>query len=159
MLENKFVQQGTSLSKLATDLDITETMWNLPFVYVYERDDLSVSYYAFLVYPDTVRRALQNDKFGKIITGKFTLFVDYNDEGQQELVINVELKHDIEAKEQLIGQIVQQTHDRLIQENSEYRETFNIKGGKVKPLIKLWPYESKEYFQPGKKQQWVKKNE
>ena len=37
---------------------VTNTIWRLPFVYVYERSDFSVSFYAFQIYPETIKRAL-----------------------------------------------------------------------------------------------------
>ncbi len=134
---------------------IEHTTWNLPFVYVYERNDFSVSYYAFLIYPDMIRRALQSDDLQPYLTGKFTMLVDYNAEGRQELLIHAEMTHETKTDKALVDKIQSMTHDFLVEESSEYRETYNTIGQVVKPVIKLWNYEDSTYFKPGTKQKWV----
>ena len=136
---------------------ITDSLWNLPYVYVYERNDFSVSYYAFMVYPDFVRRPLQHDSLYKKITGKFVMHVDYSSDGRQRLNVNVELKADVEPTEKLAADIQHQIHAGLYKESSEYRETFNMVGEAVKPVVYLQHYEHPDYFRPGTKQKWVVK--
>lgn len=134
---------------------IGDTLWNLPFVYVYERDDFSVSYYAFQLYPDTVRRALQHEVLKYKLTGKFTMSVEYNDAGRQELHINVELKHGIEPSIAIEGEVLERVQGYLVRESSEYHETYKMIGAEVMPRIHLWNYEDPTYFRPGTKQKWV----
>ncbi len=148
---------GIDIEKEIQTSGIGQTTWNLPFVYVYERNDFSVSYYAFLIYPDMIRRALQDDGLSKSITGKFTMMVDYSSEGRQQLTIHIELAHGIELKEDLANKIQSIIHTRLIEESSEYREVDKTVGNIVKPHIKLWNYEDPTYFRPGTKQKWVVK--
>ncbi len=142
------------LEKMAT-LGIKDTLWNLPFLYIYERNDFSVSYYAFLIYPDMVRRVLQNSDFNKLLTGKFTMFVDYNKQGRQKLNINCEMKHDVKDSQQLSNKVREAIHNNLIKESSEYRETFGLVNEESKPIVKLWDYEDPTYFKAGTKQKWV----
>ncbi len=158
-LEKKFKDNEVDLRKLSDESGITDTVWNLPFVYVYERNDFSVSYYAFIVYPDTVRRALLNYGLEHKITGKFTMLIDYNKEGRQQLLIHVELNHKVVSSKKLEKKVAKAVHDRLVHENSEYRETYSRKGDIVKPIVELQVYESQEYFKPGTKQKWVVKDE
>ncbi len=158
-LESKFKDNGVDLRELSDKAGITDTVWNLPFVYVYERNDFSVSYYAFVVYPDTIRRALLNNNLENRITGKFTMLIDYNKDGRQQLLVNVELKHNVENSKKLEKKVAKAVHDRLVHENSEYRETYSLKGDIVKPIIQLLEYENQEYFAPGTKQKWVIKDE
>lgn len=148
---------GYDVVAAAHEAGISDSLWNLPYVYVYERNDFSVSYYAFQLYPDAVRRALQHDKLGKAVTGKFTMAVDYNDEGRQELHIHVELKHAVTPTDKLAEAVLQGVHERLLAESSEYRETYKTIGPVAMPIIHLWDYESPEYFRPGTKQKWVTK--
>ncbi|HEX7368136.1 MAG TPA: hypothetical protein VF261_00585 [Candidatus Saccharimonadales bacterium] len=145
------------VNQAAKAADIVDTIWNLPFVYVYERNDFSVSYYAFQLYPDTVRRALQHDNLGHWVTGKFTMSVDYNDAGREQLNIHVELKHEVEPTEKLTADIREYVQEYLVRESSEYRETYKALGPDVMPIIYLWNYEDPTYFRPGTKQRWTVK--
>jgi phenylacetate-CoA ligase len=148
-------EHGYDVPGLLSKADISTETWNLPYVYVYERNDFSVSYYAFQLYPDTIRRALQQKPFQSQLTGKFTMLVDYDDEGRQHLNVNVELQHAVEPKNELAQNIQTALHDALISESSEYRETAGMIGSSVKPVVHLWPYEDQTYFRPGTKQKWV----
>ena len=147
----------------ARDIKLTEQslnnedIWNLPFVYVYERDDFSVSFYAFQIYPGTIKKALQHTIFEHELTGKFTMLVEYDEEFNQILEINVELKYGMKDSEDLGKKIQNQIKTTLMEESSEYRETYRHKGDLVLPRIILHEYENPEYFKPGIKQKWVKK--
>lgn len=148
---------GYDIPGLLAKHKLLETTWNLPYVYVYERNDFSVSYYAFLIYPDTIRRALQTDSLIVDLTGKFTMLVDYDDVGRQRLHIHIELLHSKQPSSELTKKIQSHVHNYLITESSEYRETHKIIGEEVRPVVHLWNYEDQQYFRPGTKQQWVKK--
>lgn len=150
-------EQGIDIGDLLLSRAIQDTQWNLPFVYVYERNDFSVSYYAFQLYPDTIRRALLRDELSQKVTGKFSMKVDYDDSGRQRLNIHVELKHGIIPSEELKNVISEYVQERLIEESSEYRETFNMVGTEAIPTICLWDYEDPTYFRPGIKQKWTVK--
>ena len=148
---------GIDIDNIIKKSGIESTTWNLPFVYVYERNDFSVSYYAFLIYPDMIRRVLQSDDLQSFLTGKFTMLVDYNAEGRQELLIHAELTHGTTSDKTLVKKVKSNIHQSLFEESSEYRETHNTIGTAVQPVIKLWKYEDSTYFRPGTKQKWVLK--
>ena len=149
---------GINLHSEIRKADIENTIWRLPFVYVYERKDFSVSLYAFQVYPETIRKALQERQFEKSITGKFTMLVKFNKEQNQYLEINVELKSKQKPSKMLVNAIQDGVVKRLLIESSEYRKTYSEIPERVLPKIVFWPYNHHVYFSPGKKQQWVKKN-
>lgn len=152
-----FKDEGVNLNKEIKKNKIDNTIWHLPFVYIYERDDFSVSYFAFLIYPETIRRALQNDIFLANLTGKFTMQVKYDEQMNQLLEINIELKHNQKETVQLKESVRKVVTEQLCLESSEYRKTYNEKGVKVLPQIVFWPYEDTLYFKSGTKQKWVKK--
>ena len=156
-VRNYLNESGYSAEKLLNGAKVTKKPWNLPFVYVYERNDFSVSYYAFLVYPDTIRRAIQDPKHQKALTGKFTALVEYDDEGRQKLKVHTELRHGHKPSAALSGSVQATVHASLAKESSEYRELFRVVGEVAKPEIVLWPYEDTTYFRPGTKQKWVLK--
>ncbi|HEX9679027.1 MAG TPA: hypothetical protein VGA08_00180 [Candidatus Saccharimonadales bacterium] len=152
---NALEQTGQSVDSLLHRDKINKKSWNLPFVYVYERNDFSISYYAFLVYPDTIRRALQNHKLHKYMTGKFTALVEYDNDGRQKLKVHAELRFGQKPMPSLIQKVNKLVHDSLFNDSSEYRELFRMIGEVSKPEIITWPYEDPTYFKPGTKQKWV----
>lgn len=157
-LEQIYAAHDLDLQKLLPK-EVESRLWNLPFVFVYERSDFSVSFFAFQIYPETVRRVLQRKDFERRITGKFSMEVSYDDEGRQKLTINVECKYgqkpDLLMREKLKRQVIKQ----LVTENSEYRETRKEYGKLTDPEISFWPYEDEKYFRPGTKQKWVQKGQ
>lgn len=136
---------------------IQSTWWNLPFVHVYERSDFSVSFFAFQIYPETIRKALQNRLLGKRISTKFTMMVKFDKKSNQYLEINIELKPFVKKTKTLERQIVNLVVGQLLRENSEYRKTHEHYSNQVQPKIVFWEYEDKTYFTPGIKQKWIKK--
>lgn len=156
-LHDSLDKVGLNVPALIKESGISDTTWNLPFVYVYERNDFSLSYYAFLIYPDMIRRALQQDELRHDITGKFSALVDYSVSGRQELIIHIESKTKDLSDASLQSRIQSAVHTSLLEESSEYRETFKMTGDVVKPTIRVWPYEDQEHFMAGAKQKWIKK--
>lgn len=156
-VHNKLLASGIDVGQKLKEKGAEDTTWNLPFVYIYERNDFSVSYYAFLIYPDMVRRALLHDGFEDAITGKFTMLVDYDKTGRQQLHIHIEKKHGVEDQKNLKNSLVECIHEALLEESSEYRETSQVVGEVVKPIAHLWNYEDVTYFKSGGKQKWVQK--
>jgi phenylacetate-CoA ligase len=153
----RLTSAGFDLHQLAVKNNIDDTLWNLPFVYVYERDDFSVSYYAFLIYPDTIRRALQHDDLHKMVTGKFSVEADYDNEGRQRLNVHIETKHAVQHTPELNRALKKALHETLVEESSEYRETARMIGEDAQPIIYLWEYEDPTHFRAGTKQKWVLK--
>lgn len=152
-----FSDEGVDLTQEAKRVGIKNTVWELPFVHVYERSDFSVSLYAFQIYPETTRRALQYRELEKYVTGKFTMAVEYTKKQDQKFQINIEMKRDIKQSRELKEKISKYIVKQLIKENSEYKETYREKGKKIEPHIILWNYEDTTYFKPGTKQKWVDK--
>ncbi|MBI4215733.1 MAG: phenylacetate--CoA ligase family protein, partial [Parcubacteria group bacterium] len=83
-------------------LGIHHYISELPFVYVYERTDLSVSLYGAKIYPDTIKKALQNESLTQWITGKFTMLTAYDEQQNQSLEIHLELKKEKTANQTLM---------------------------------------------------------
>lgn len=156
-MESIFKDHGIDLIKEASDAGISDTVWYLPFVYVYERGDMSVSFFAFQVYPETIKKALSGRELAEQLTGKFTMAVEYDGDGQQQLLINIELKPETEESGDLRNQVTESIVERLLAENSEYRKTHEEYSDKVHPKLIFWPYEDPKFFKPGTKQKWVKK--
>ncbi len=156
-LLNAFSAAGIDLEKGLADRGLAHAHWNLPFVYVYERNDFTVSFHAFQIYPATIRRALEDTTLHADITGKFTMYVEYDRNHNQQLEINLELKRDVAGTDALKERITKLVTSQLLKESSEYRETYRMKGEQVLPRIIFWPYEDVRFFRPGIKQKWVQR--
>ncbi len=138
--------------------NLADTHWKTPFVYVYERNDFSVSYYAFNVYPEPIRKALQQKSIAEELTGKFTIYVDYAKNGQQRLYVVAERTSSSKEDSLVLAKRSRDLiHEMLLRESTEYPELFQMKGVIAKPVVTLRNYEDPEYFKPGTKQKWVKK--
>jgi phenylacetate-CoA ligase len=152
-----FKEFNIDLLKEAHKYNIHQSVWKLPFVYVFERSDFSVSYYAFQVYPGPIRRILLEENIQKKVTGKFTLESGFSEKQNPKLVVNVELKKNIHPSGQLLKEIKELIHNQLLKTHSEYRETINHFGANVHVSVVLWENGSPEHFKPGTKQKWIKK--
>lgn len=154
---SSLLESGIDVESELSAAGIGKDRWNLPFIYIYERDDFSVSYYSFLIYPDTVRRALLGQEVAAVSTGKFSMHADYGSSGRQHLKIHVELRKGAVKSEDTKAKLQDIIHEKLLKESSEYTETYKQVGEVVKPVIELWDYEHSEHFTPGGKQKWVRK--
>ncbi|PIR97485.1 MAG: hypothetical protein COT91_01180 [Candidatus Doudnabacteria bacterium CG10_big_fil_rev_8_21_14_0_10_41_10] len=151
-----FLKEGIDLSNEVKLAGISDTIWNIPFVYVYERTDFSVSFFAFQVYPETIRKALMEDKAREYTTGKFTMLVRENEQMDQVLQINIELKKGFSESNETVKALTEEITNILTAENSEYRKTKEMYPEKTVPEIILWPYEHENFFKRGVKQKWIK---
>ncbi len=130
----------------------------LPFVYVYERNDFSTTLYGLQIYPQTIKRALEDPVFRKNLTGKFSLETHYDKKSDQYLKINIELKPFQKSNRKLNSKLEKAIVRALLKENSEFRElTGMLTAKRTKPKLAFWPYNDHHYFKSGIKQQWLKK--
>ena len=152
-----FSDFGIDLFKEAKKSGIMHKVWTIPFVYVYERKDLSVSFCGANIYPETIKRLLQELDFSQTFTGKFTLLVKRDWNQDPFLEINLELKDRVlSPSPKLRKHLSQRMVDTLLKENSEYRSVYlDQKQERAIPRLEFWPYESVNFFKVGGKQKWV----
>jgi phenylacetate-CoA ligase len=156
-MEQAFTELGLDLRKEVERAGLSDTLTELPFVYVYERSDLSVKLYGAIVYPEHVKAGLQNSELEGSLTGKFALEVKHDINQDEYLEVNVELKPGVGGTDQLNCQVSGSVLEGLIAKSAEYKNNFNTCPDKVRPKVVFWPYEDPTYFRPGAKQKWVKK--
>lgn len=153
---SKFKELGVDLIKEANRLGIK--LFELPFVYIYERADFSTTIYGLQVYPQTIKQALENKIFFSQITGKFNLLTKYNKRHDQYLEVNIELIKGKKSNKALKTKLEQYVIKALLDASSEFRELTKMIGVKrVKPKVILWENGHRKYFQSGVKQKWVSK--
>lgn len=157
-LNNILTQYQIDLIAEAKKAKIYHTLSQLPFVYVFERNDFSTTLYGLQIYPETIREVLIEDPFNEIFTGKFTLLTKFDKKQNQYLEINIELKKNINrvsylTKKSLLKKIVA----NLREKNSEFRELSDYLKKRAFPKLIFWPYEDPSFFKPGIKQKWVQR--
>ncbi len=154
-MKNIFDNHGIDLEKEIDKADIRKKVMNLPFVYVYERADLSVSLSGANVYPETVKKVLISEDFEDCVTGRFTMLVKSDKKLNPYLEINVELKPGLKTMEKLDKVISKNIERALLEENSEYKVIHGIMKKRAIPKVIFWDHGHEKYFRQGGKQKWV----
>ncbi len=153
----KLKQFNIHFQKEAKKNGLQNNIYKLPFVYVYERKDLSVTLYGLQIYPEIIKEILIEKPFNRFLTGKLTLITKCNKNQNQYLEINLELKKNKITNTRLREFVLRKITDNLIIKNSEFRELHHHLGKRVLPKLVFWPAEHPRYFKPGIKQKWVQK--
>lgn len=156
-MQGKLKQNGVDLEQEICNAGLESTLWNLPFVYVYERSDMSVSFLGFQIYPEPVRKALQQEALRHDLTGKFSMVVEYDEENEQRLMIHLELKAAVKSSPELVKKAQEMVIRALVKDNPIYKMNYETIGQRAAPIMVLWPYEDPTHFRVGGKQKWVKK--
>ncbi|MBI2409640.1 phenylacetate--CoA ligase family protein [Candidatus Kaiserbacteria bacterium] len=146
---------GIDLSAETKRAGINETVMELPFVYLYERKDLSTKLYGAIIFPEHVKIGLQNPALEKFITGRFTMTTEHDAQHNEYLEVNVELKHGVKNGEAIRAALVGSVMKSLCASSGEYKNNVTNMGERVAPRIVFWPHEDRKYFPPGIKQKWV----
>jgi len=149
--------RGRDLYKELQSHGIAHSVWNLPFAFVYERSDFSVTFSGAQIYPEEIRRALLIHNLEQKVSGKFTMMSAYDHNAKNYLEINVELKEGIQGSQNLRAEVVKAIVDGLLKENSEYRVLYGEYKSALNPRVKLWPKNHPSYFNGAGKQKWVQK--
>lgn len=158
-LEKKLKSNGIDIKREAKKNDAGKNIFENPFVYVYERKDLSTKLYGAIIYPEHIREALQHKKLENFITGKFTLITKADKKQNQLMEVHVELKPKTKGSKYLEKLAHDLIIESLLLKNAEYRNNYSSIPHKVKPKMFLWPHQHQLHFRPGIKQKWVKKEE
>jgi phenylacetate-CoA ligase len=148
---------GINIKVEAKKLGIEEQITELPFVYVYERTDLSTTFYGLWIYPEWIKGSLLKGEVSKYLTGKFTMITRTDDKQNQILEINLELQKGKTVNSRLKKLTLKNIVTGLRAHSSEYRELALHLNGKSLPHLNFWEAEHPLYFQPGIKQKWTQK--
>jgi phenylacetate-CoA ligase len=154
-----FKSLGLNLEREARKANLQGSLWKLPFVYIYERSDMVVSWSGANIYPEHIREAHLHKKVSPFLSGKFTLEIVFDKHNNQELLIHSELRKDVQIanKRRLIEEIKNITMAELLKSNSEYRVLHSSNPGKMVPRVILWTHQSAPHFIGGGKQRWALK--
>lgn len=155
-LEEIFSKEGFDLRYEAKKVGIEDTISELPFVCIYERSDLSSTFYGVLIYPEYIKKGLQIESLEKSITGKFTMYTKNDENENQYLEINIELKQNQNETKALRKEVLAVVQDSLLQHSAEYRKIAEELKERSLPKIVFWNHEDIIHFRIGGKQKWAK---
>jgi phenylacetate-CoA ligase len=156
-LEQAFSDEGLDLQKEIKKAGISDTICQLPFVYVYERDDFSTKLYGAIIYPEYVKYGLQNKQFEKYLTGRFKMTTEFDSSHDEFLEINIELRPGITESDWLQQEVSRSIEESLVEHSAEHKNNASTIPEKVQPHIVFWPYGDETHFKIGIKQKWVEK--
>lgn len=146
---------GLNLGKEVAVNKLKDTVYNLPFVYLYERSDMVVSWYGGNIYPEHVREAHLDKSISKYLTGKFTMQLIYGKNHNPVLEINSELKPNIKNLKKILNGLGENVIKTFLKKNSEYKVLHSNFSDRMIPKINLWTHQSGPHFTSGGKQKWV----
>lgn len=157
-IKDKLIDLGVDLNKEIKNAGIEKALMNLPFVYVYERKDLSVVLSGANIYPEPIKKILYTKDYQKFFTGKFTMLTPRDKNQDPYLEINVELRKGVDQpNEKLKKELVKDIEEKLLKENSEYEVIHGVMKERATPHIIFWQCNHEKYFCLGGKQKWVVK--
>ncbi len=128
-----------------------------PFVFVYERADLSVTLHGLNIYPEHIKEGLLSPDMTDFFTERFTMATKYDVHHNQFLQINIEMQKDVADSSKLNKHVKKSIHDSLVQRSSEFAEVAKTRDADELIQIVLWENGHPRYFSPGTKQKWVEK--
>ncbi|HVO28634.1 MAG TPA: hypothetical protein VMT81_01475 [Candidatus Paceibacterota bacterium] len=148
---------GISWKREVERADIMKQITELPFVYVYERADLSTKIYGAIIYPEHIKAPLFAPAFRKEITGKFVLATRTDARHNEYLEVKIELKRGRAPSPALAEKLQQVIVKNLLKLNAEYQYLYGLMPQRVTPKIIFCQYEDPRCFRSGVKQKWVEK--
>ncbi len=149
---------GIDLDRETKKAGIRHTVWNLPFVYVFERSDFTVKFYGANIFPQEIRRALETEELSDAVTGRFTMSVGYDPSMNQRLTVTVELKPEAAITKDLSARVTGAITQELTSRNSEYANNYRGMGAeRTTPDVVFIPFGDPDLFPRTGKQRWVRK--
>lgn len=144
-----------NLNQQLSKNNLLEAPSQLPHLYITNRSDGAVSFYAILIYPEYIRTGLETKELLGNISGKFTLRSGHNQANQPTLEIHVELRAGITPSLKLTTLIKKSVVAGLKARSAEYSFLEKSIKEKALPVIILHQKGSSEYFKIGIKQKWT----
>jgi phenylacetate-CoA ligase len=136
---------------------ISDVVRKWPFVFVYERTDLSVSLHGLNIFPEFIKEGLLTKDMAVNFTERFTMATKHDIYHNQFLQVNLELRKDIKPTKELEKQAHAAITKSLKAKSSEFAEVSKSQASSKLVQVILWPNGHHRYFAPGTKQKWVEK--
>jgi phenylacetate-CoA ligase len=126
----------------------------LPFVYVFGRSSLAVSFYGANVYPENVAIALERPDAARHVTGKFVMQIVRTRDEDPSLQVTVELARDVLPEGTLAESLARSIRAETERVNSEFLHY--APADRRTPIVVLLPFGHPEYFPTGVKHRYTR---
>jgi phenylacetate-CoA ligase len=156
-VQQLFHRYGVDLEKEIAKAGIDHLVKKRPFVFVYERTDLSTTLHGIIIYPEFIKEGLLKPRMTPYFTERFTMSTKHDIHHNQFLQINLELQKDVEPTKQLEERALRTIRKSMIEKSSEFAEVSKSRASESLLQVILWPNGHPRYFAPGTKQKWVEK--
>lgn len=130
--------------------DSSKENYKFPFVYLFGREKFMVKIFGANVYTEHVQMVLDHEKLQPVLTGRFKLEINEDDNQNSQMICRVELIEGAQSDSSLEGLIKDLFIDVISKVNSEYRDALSRMGDKVKPTIFLHAHGDEKYFPANK---------
>jgi phenylacetate-CoA ligase len=156
-LEQLLRKYKINLNQEIKKAGIEHTVQKRPFVFVYERVDLSATLHGIIIYPEFIKEALLKPRMNSIFTERFTMATKTDIHHNQFLRINLELRNGTPPSEIIKERALMAIRKTLIEKSSEFAEISKSRLNAELIKVVLWKHGHPRYFAPGTKQKWVEK--
>jgi phenylacetate-CoA ligase len=126
----------------------------LPFVYVFGRSSLALSFYGANVYPENIAITLERPDASRHVTGKFVMDVVPDDDQDPALHVVVELARGVAASDALARDLALAIRTEIERVNSEFLHYAPAE--RRTPVVELLPLGHSEYFPVGVKHRYTR---
>lgn len=134
----------------------TKSSWDLPYVYLHGRRDLSLTFYALNVYVENIKHCLESFKGAHELSGLFIMRVGHTKNMDQQFELLVELGHKTTPVHTTPKALVKHVTQTLQTINTEYAKLYSVLGTAAAPKVVVVVYGDLDTI-PGRKHRWVKR--
>lgn len=129
----------------------------LPFLEIFGKSDLTISFYGLKIYPENIKAGLENKSIKDFVSGKFVIQQKNQSNQDQYWEIDLELNKDIRETHEIREKVTKSIMKSLKEKNAEYNALLNAMGKKAHPTIKFFAKGDKKHFNDKSlKQRWKK---
>ncbi|WP_051029007.1 phenylacetate--CoA ligase family protein [Nocardia takedensis] len=129
------------------------------FLALRRRTDVSTSYYAVKLFPESVVAALEDPAISPALTGKFVLITRTDDAFTQSLELRVELREQVSITSMFTDQVTEKVLAALDRTNSEFRQLHAVIGDAAVPVVIAEPHGSARFRLDRPKHNYLESNE
>ena len=129
---------------------LSENDWNLPFVYIFGRDQFMVTLYGVNIYPENIKAVLEKSELQTYLTGRFSTEKLTDAAQDHYLQLRLELKPSVRQSKKLATLTNRLFITTLKQLNSEYNQVEDKFKQKMHPQIKFHRFHHPDFFPDGK---------
>jgi phenylacetate-CoA ligase len=140
---------GIDISKHFKKSELTD----YPMVYVEGRVDLSASIYGVLIFPEYIKKVVENE--WDRLSGRLTIQTRSEEADNNTLLIHLELKEGKKKNLNFVKKLENSIKNELKKSSREYASLESAVGAKVWPKVILHSKNESDYFSKGIKQKWI----